>query len=333
MLKVGLIGGGGIANAHIRGYAANADKIKIAAVADAVEATAEQRGTELGATAYTDYAQMIKEEQDLDAVDICLPHHLHADAIIAAAEAGLNILCEKPLCLSPEEARRVNAAVKDNKVTLMSAHNQLFMPTVAKAKELLASGVIGPVYEVRTTDSFFNNFDPANMGWRAHVETAGGGELIDTGYHPSYLLLSLAGGVPVEATAMLATHRLTFSEAEDSAQVLVRFDNGVIGQLVTSWAYQPAAITERFSAVGELGSLYADGSTLSYRLRDGKEETFTFDPVDTFAAEIGHFAHCLETGERPPHTEDEGIQVLGMILAAYESAKNKTIAPVLNVLA
>ena len=331
MLNVGLIGGGGIAGAHIRGYAAHADKIKIAAVADAVETTAEKRGTELGAVPYTDYHQMIKEAE-LDAVDICLPHHLHADAIIAAAQAGLNILCEKPLCLSPAEARSVNAAVKDNKVTLMSAHNQLFMPAVAKAKELLESGVIGTVYEVRTTDSFFNNFDPATMGWRAHVETAGGGELIDTGYHPSYLLLTLAGGVPVEATAMLATHRLTFSEAEDSAQVLVRFDNGVIGQLVTSWAYQPAAITERFSAVGELGSLHSDGTTLSYRLRDGNEETFSFDKVDTFEAEIGQFAHCLETGERPPHTEDEGIQVLGMILAAYDSAKNKTIAPVLNVL-
>ncbi|SDS91527.1 Gfo/Idh/MocA family protein [Microlunatus soli] len=332
MIKVGLIGGGGIANAHIRGYAEHADKIKIAAVADAVEETAKKRGDELDAAPYTDYKKMITEAE-LDAVDICLPHHLHADAIVAAAEAGLNVLCEKPLCLNPDEARQVNDAVKKSGITLMSAHNQLFMPAVAKAKELLEAGVIGTVYEVRTTDSFFNNFDPANMGWRAHAETSGGGELIDTGYHPSYLMLHLAGGVPVEATAMLSTHRLKFMEGEDSAQVLIRFDNGVVGQLVTSWAYQPAAVTERFSAVGELGSLHSDGTTLSYRLRDGKEESFTFDKVETFTAEIGHFAHCLETGERPPHTEKEGIEVLGMILAAYESAEKKTIAPVLNVLA
>jgi predicted dehydrogenase len=207
------------------------------------------------------------------------------------------------------------------------------MPAVAKAKEILDAGTLGKVYEVRTTDSFYNNFDPANMGWRAHTETSGGGELIDTGYHPSYLMLHLAGGKPVEATAMLSTHRLTFMEGEDSAQVLIRFDNGVVGQLVTSWAYQPAAITERFSVVGELGSLHSDGTTVSYKLREGGEETFTFDKVDNIAAEIGHFAHCLSTGERPPHTEKEGIEVLGMILAAYESAKNKTVAPVLDVLA
>jgi len=192
--------------------------------------------------------------------------------------------------------------------------------------------VIGQVYEVRTTDSFFNNFDPANMGWRADKAKIGGGELIDTGYHPSYLMLHLAGGVPVEAAAMLSTHRLTFMEGEDSAQVLIRFDNGVVGQLVTSWAYQPAACTERFSVVGELGSLHSDGTTISYRLHDGTEESFTFEQVNNFVAEIGHFAHCLQTGERPPHTEKEGIEVLGMILAAYQSAKEKTIAPVLNVL-
>ncbi len=129
-------------------------------------------------------------------------------------------------------------AVSAAGVTLMCAHNQLFLPAVAKAKEIIEAGTLGTVYEVRTTDSFFNDFDPENMGWRAHASTSGGGELIDTGYHPTYLMLHLAGGVPVEATAMLSTHRLKFMEGEDSAQVLVRFDNGVVGQLVTSWAYQ-----------------------------------------------------------------------------------------------
>src|SRR4051794_14858256 len=330
-IKVGLIGAGGIASAHIRGYQEHADRIAVTAVAGAVRETAEKRGQELDATPYTDYREMLASEE-LDAVDICLPHHLHRDAIVAAAEAGKHILCEKPLCLSADEAADVRMAVTKNGVTLMCAHNQLFMPAVAKAKELLDAGTIGSVYEVRTTDSFYNDFDPSSMGWRASSKTSGGGELIDTGYHPSYLMLHLAGGVPVEAAAMLSTHRLKFMEGEDSAQVLIRVDNGVVGKLITSWASQPAASTERFSAVGDLGSLHSDGTSLSYRLRDGQEEAFSFEPVQTIPAEIGHFAYCLQTGERPPHTEKEGIEVLGMILAAYESARNKTIAPVLNVL-
>ena len=99
-------------------------------------------------------------------------------------------------------------AVAASGITLMCAHNQLFLPAVAEAKAVLEAGTIGRVYEVRTTDSFFNDFDPANMGWRASAATSGGGELIDTGYHPTYLLLHLAGGAPVEVTAMLSTHRL-----------------------------------------------------------------------------------------------------------------------------
>ncbi|TCO35746.1 putative dehydrogenase [Kribbella steppae] len=329
-IKVGLIGGGGIAGAHIRGYREHAERIGITAVADAVEETAVARGNELGATPYVDYRRML-ETEDIDAVDICLPHHLHRDAIVAAAQAGKHILCEKPLCLTADEAAEVRKAVQDNGVTLMCAHNQLFLPAVAKAKELLEAGSIGTVYEVRTTDSFYNDFDPNSMGWRASSKTSGGGELIDTGYHPTYLLLHLAGGLPVEATAMLSTHRLKFMEGEDSAQVLIRFDNGVVGQLVTSWAYQPAPATERFSAVGELGSLTSNGSSLTYQLRSGETETFDLEPVDTFVAEIGHFADSLLGKTRPIHTEEEGIAVLGILLAAYEGARTKTIAPVLQI--
>jgi predicted dehydrogenase len=329
-VRVGLIGAGGIAGAHIRGYRRHADRIGVTAVADIGETALKRRTDELGVPGFADYRDLLRDAP-FDAVDICLPHHLHRDAIVRAAESGRHILCEKPLCLSAREAQDVVAAVRANRVTLMSAHNQLFLPAVAKARELLDAGVLGRVYEVRTTDSFWNDFDPSNMGWRASAQTSGGGELIDTGYHPTYLLLHLAGGTPIEATAMLSTHRLTFMEGEDSAQVLVRFDHGVVGQMVTSWAYTPAPVTERFSVVGERGSLHSpDGTSLTVTLRDGTSQTFTAQPVDTFVAEIGHFADSLIAGTRPLHTEVEGIAALGILLAAYQGAATKTIAPVIS---
>ncbi|HWU58293.1 MAG TPA: gfo/Idh/MocA family oxidoreductase, partial [Microbacteriaceae bacterium] len=85
------------------------------------------------------------------------------------------------------------------------------------------------------------------------------------------------------------------------------------------------------SAVGELGSINSDGTSLTLTLRDGTSETFDFEPVETFAAEIEHFADSLLGGTRPLHTEKEGIEVLGIILAAYEGARTRTIAPVLQV--
>ncbi|HET9303591.1 MAG TPA: Gfo/Idh/MocA family oxidoreductase, partial [Propionibacteriaceae bacterium] len=245
-----------------------------------------------------------------------------------AAQAGKHILCEKPLCLTVQQAEQVQRAVSTAAVTLMCAHNQLHLPAVTKAKQLLDDSLLGTVYEVRTTDSFYNDFDPQNMGWRATAATSGGGELMDTGYHPTYLMLHFAGGSPVEATALLSRHRLRFMEGEDSAQVLVRFDNGVVGQLVTSWAYDPPLGTERFSVVGEQGSLRSDGRSLTVTLRGSSSQTYDFEDVDTYMSEIGHFAECLRSGTRPLHTEKEGIDVLCLILAAYEGARSRTIAPV-----
>jgi predicted dehydrogenase len=329
-IKVGLMGGGGIVDAHIRGYRAYADAIEVTAVADVVDETARRRAAELGAAAYTDFRQMILEEH-LDAVDICLPHHLHAEAIVSAAQAGKHILCEKPLCLTVQQAKQVQQAVRAAGVTLMCAHNQLFLPAVSKAKQLLDQGILGTLYEVRTSDSFYNDFNPQNMGWRATAATSGGGELMDSGYHPTYLMLHLAGGSPVEATALLSRHRLRFMDSEDSAQVLVRFDNGVVGHLVTSWAYDPPPGTERFSVVGERGSLHSDGTLLTVTLRGSESQIYDFEAVDSFVSEIGHFADCLRSGSRPLHTEREGIDVLCLILAAYEGARSRTIAPVFQM--
>ncbi|MEE1649895.1 Gfo/Idh/MocA family oxidoreductase [Brachybacterium sp. J144] len=329
-VRIGLIGGGGIAGAHLKGYATIPDRVKVTAIADAVPETVEKRVAETGATGYADFRELV-QDPNVDAVDICLPHHLHKDAIVAAAEAGKHILCEKPLCLTAEEAAAVRDAVQKAGVTLMCAHNQLFMPAVAKAKEVIDSGALGDVYEVRTTDSFYNDFDPESMGWRGHSKTSGGGEYIDTGYHPTYLLMHLSGGRPSQVFAMMSTHRLDFMEGEDSAQVLVRFDNGSVGQLVTSWAYDAAPGTDRFSVVGNKGSLSSDGSTLRVKLRGEDEQVYAHEPVDTFAAEIDDFVTCLETGRRPLNTEEEGIAVLGIILAAYESARTGKAADVLSV--
>jgi len=326
-VTVGLLGGGGIVDAHIRGYRSYAELIEVVAVADVVGETAHRRAAELGAAAYTDFRQMIAEGE-FDAVDICLPHHLHAEAIVTAAQAGKHILCEKPLCLTVEQASQVQQTVSAAGVTLMCAHNQLYLPVVAKAKEFLDEGVLGRVYEVRTTDSFYNDFHPESMGWRASVATSGGGELMDTGYHPTYLMLHFAGASPVEATALLSQHRLSFMEGEDSAQVLVRFENGVVGHLVTSWAYDPPPGTERFSIIGEGGTLRSDGLSLTLTPRGSRSETYDFEAVDSYALQIGRFADCLQRGTRPVHTEKEGIDVLCLILAAYEGARTQTIAPV-----
>jgi predicted dehydrogenase len=326
-VHIGLIGCGIISRAHARGYLANSHDIRVVAVADIDESMTAERARQLGASArYDDYRQMLRLA-DIDAVDICLPHHLHADAIVASAEAGKHILCEKPLCLTTAETERVRRAVADNGVTLMCAHKGLYLPAVARARQLIADGALGKVYELRLTECFANDVDPASMGWRARRETSGGGELIDTGYHPAYLLLHLAGGRPIEVTAMLSRHRLTFMDAEDSARVLVRFEDGAVGDIVTSWAYAAPPFAEKFVVSGERGSLWSDGTTLHHRTGTADPVVTKFATVDVTVAEIADFAACVRERRHPIHSVAEGTHVLEIILAAYRSAEQgRTVA-------
>jgi predicted dehydrogenase len=327
-IRIGVIGAGGIASAHLDGYLRAPDAVEVTAVADVdrehAAALAERAG---GARVFDDYRELLASSL-VDAVDICLPHHLHADAIIAAAGAGAHVLCEKPLCLTMEEAGAIRRSVAAAGITLMCSHNQLFMPPVVAARRLRQEGLLGTVFEARTTDSFYNDFDPSTMGWRAHRATSGGGELIDTGYHPTYLLLHLVDRQPTEVMAMLSRHRLTFMEGEDSAQVVVRFADGSIGTVVTSWAYEPAGSTERFSVVGEAGSLWSDGESLFHRPRAGETVRLVDPPaeeIETIELSVLDFVSCLREGRRPIHTEAEGIEVLKVILGAYASAEQARI--------
>ncbi|GAC1359692.1 MAG: Gfo/Idh/MocA family oxidoreductase [Ktedonobacteraceae bacterium] len=322
-IKIGLIGCGGIAEWHVNGYLKVKEEASVVAVCDVVAENAEQRAQQVGgARIFNDYNAMLASE-DIDAVDICLPHHLHRDAIVAAAQAKKHILCEKPLCLSLEEAHAVQSAITANGVTLMCAHNQLTMPPVARARQMLDQGLLGQAYEIRTTDSFYHSFDLSTIGWRGQRSMIGGGELIDTGYHPTYLLLYLAGSEPTEVTAMTSKHRLHFMDGEDSAQVLVRFANGAVGTIVTSWAYEPASITEKFSLVAEKGYMYSYGSDLFYKVRGGEQQSIPLPKINTFDTEIADFVTCLREGRRPVNTEAEGINVLKVILAAYTSVAQK----------
>ncbi len=322
-IKIGLIGCGGIAEPHINGYLKIAKDATVNAVCDVVAENAQKRSQQVGgAQIFSDYNVMLANA-DIDAIDICLPHHLHKDAIVAAAHAKKDILCEKPLCLTMIEAQAVQTAINENGVTLMCAHNQLTMPPVMRARQMIDQGIIGQVYEIRTTDSFYHTFNLSTIGWRGQRAMIGGGELIDTGYHPTYLLLYLAGSEPTEVTAMISNHRLHFMDGEDTAQVLVRFANGAVGNIVTSWAYEPTSITEKFSVLGEKGYIYSYGSNLFYKLRGGQQETIELPHINTFEAEIADFITCLREKRRPVNTEVEGISVLKIILGAYQSAAEK----------
>jgi predicted dehydrogenase len=324
VVRVGLIGSGGISGAHGAGFIKHAEKIRCVALCDVSQENLTRRAEQLGGNprAFSDWKLMLREMKDqIDAVDICLPHHLHAGAILDSAAAGKHILCEKPMCMSLSEADQIAAAVKKAGVTYMSAHNQLFMPVVQEAKKLIDDGAIGKVRWLRSQDCFAaGNTDRSKWGWRADAKTQGGGELIDTGYHPSYRLLHLAGSPVAHVNGTMGRFALNI-DGEDTASVQVRFQNGAIGEILTSWAFFNPSGTHQIHVIGDKGQIFGSDNTL-YHLPAGYTEPAkrTFKEVNTFEAEISHFADCLRDGTRPVHSVEEGRAVLELILGATKSA-------------
>src|SRR5207248_5652486 len=171
-IAVGIIGAGNIAGQHIPGYLQAAEHAQVTAIADVDGARASKYTAQLGSVqVFLDYRDMVASP-NVDAVDICLPHHLHKDAIVAAAAAGKHILCEKPLCLTLEEAAAVTGAVATAGVTLMCAHNQLYLPAVGAARQMIREGRLGKVYAARTTDVFALQLNEETLGWRARRATS-----------------------------------------------------------------------------------------------------------------------------------------------------------------
>ena len=290
MLRVGLIGSGNIARKrHAPAWQKLAGQATVTAVSDVDPAAAGEAAEMLtidgGAPAiYSDYHSLIGEAP-IDAVDICLPHHLHADAILAATAAGKHILCEKPMCIEIAEADRIVEAVDRAGIVYMSGHNELFYPAITGAKELLDRGALGAPFILRSHE--FPTGYPASavpgrpaqrtmmVGWRASRATMGGGVLIDKGYHPTYILLYMAGSEPVEVTAMSNTF-VARMDGEDTALVLVKFANGAIGQLFTGEGFAFPANDAKFHAIGALGEIYGNRYDLYEKPRGFAEPSKRF---------------------------------------------------------
>ena len=323
-VRLAIIGTGGISRVHADGVLAYRDKIECTALCDIHAGRLQARSEQLGGVSalYRDWRKMLAEAGDtIDAVVICLPHHLHASAILDAAAAGKHILCEKPMCLNLAEADQIAAAVKRSGVTYMSAHNQLFMPAVQEAKRMIAAGELGQIRWLRSQDCFKASVAGFRGTWRAKLKYQGGGELIDTGYHPSYRLLHLAGSPVIGVRSSMGRY-LQEIEGEDSASVQVRFANGAIGEILTSWAYSNPHGSHQIHVIGDKGEVFGSGNELNVLPAGFSQPAVKrFRDTTTFTLQMEHFADSLRNGTRPIHSFEEGRAVLEVILAAAEDAR------------
>src|SRR6266571_1215911 len=147
-VRVALIGCGGIATAHLRACAALSELARVVVACDSNAERARRRAEETGAEACLKYEEALARD-DVEAVDLCLPHDLHEPVACAAAAAGKHVLVEKPIARNLAEADRMIAACADAGVHLMVAHCQRFSADRQTAKRLVDEGAIGRIYLMR----------------------------------------------------------------------------------------------------------------------------------------------------------------------------------------
>lgn len=338
-LKIGVIGCGSIAiHRHLPEYAAN-KAVEIVAVCDVVEERATKAAEQYGATAYTDYEVLLANES-IDAVSVCLPNYLHAPVSIAAANAGKHVLCEKPMATSREEAEEMIAAAQKNNKKLMIGHNQRFVKSHEKAKELIANGAIGKVYSFRTA---FGHGGPEGWSvdgrdsWFFEKDKAFIGAMGDLGVHKTDLMRYLLGEEIVEVAGLVETNAKADTDVDDNAVCILKTETGIIGTLAASWAY--TAKQDNSTVIyGEKGIIrleddpkysmivnYTNGEVANYEL--GKIQTNDEGGQHTSHV-IDHFVDALVNDTEVAVPGEEGMKSLQVVLAALESNQNKTIVRV-----
>ncbi len=272
-LNIGLIGYGGIGRVHAMGYrnipfhyGLTADTVNLVGVATSRAETAAQAAREIGCDFWTaDYRELLARD-DIDIVDICVPNHMHEEIVIAAAEAGKHIYCEKPLSMGVADGQRIVTAVEQAGVKSQMTFNFRFYPAITRARQLMDEGFVGRVFSFRGRYFRSSYIDPNKpLSWRLSREISGGGALADLGSHVLdvlYYLLGDFGSVQATLDTLIKERPVAKGAAEkgtvdvdDIALMQLRMADGTLGQVEISRMGTGVTNDLQFEIYGDKGAI------------------------------------------------------------------------------
>ncbi|MDQ1912804.1 Gfo/Idh/MocA family oxidoreductase [Paenibacillus sp. GD4] len=330
-LKLGLVGTGNIVkNAHMPGWSSHPE-IEIAAVCDTNKQLAEAFATEFGIMAvYSDYRDLLKRD-DIDVIGIGTPNLFHSEVAIAALQAGKHVFCEKPDAINPEEAEKMAAAAKQSGKVLMVMRNNRFRAVSRFLKTYADKGHMGEIYTGRC-GWIRRRGIPGRGGWFTTKALSGGGPLIDLGVHMIDLAIWIMGNPKPIAVSGAAYNKFageseegTF-DVEDLASGFIRFDNGATLQIEFSWAsnigedqrfVELRGTKSGFSLIDDQVKLYTEIEGVLCNV----EPVFPAKDPNGHTVNIHHFVDVVLGKAEPIFTPDQGVDMIKILDAIYESAK------------
>jgi predicted dehydrogenase len=269
-IRLGMVGGGqGAFIGAVHRLAARMDD-QYEFVAGALSSSPERSrasGAELGLAPdriYADYREMAKAEakrkDGIEVVAIVTPNNVHVPAAKAFIEAGIHVICDKPLALTLKEAKSLEALLKRKNVVFALTHNYSGYPMIRQARDMVANGELGQIRLVQAEypqDWLTEDIEKGGQkqaAWRTDPKQSGGGAIGDIGTH-AYQLASFVSGLALDEVAADMTTFVKGRKVDDNVNVLLRFKNGARGML---WASQVAPGNEnglRLRVYGTKGGL------------------------------------------------------------------------------
>ena len=268
---------------------------------------------------FRDYEECLRSDE-VDAVYIALPNHLHCEYAVRAAEAGKHVLCEKPLAVTVAECEKMLHATDAADVKLMTAYRLHFETANLKAIELARSGALG---EIRLfTSAFAINVAEGNI--RLRQET-GGGSLYDLGVYCINAVRHLFDDEPEEVVGFTASRPdPRFADVDEMTAAMLRFPGERLATFISSFGAQEVG---GFQLVGTKGNLRMDpaydyfAGLTHYLTVDGKTTKRTYRKRDQFAPELTYFSNCILRRQQPEPDGREGLIDVAIVEALYASAR------------
>lgn len=331
-MKIAFAGTGYINKVHAR--AAQTCGLELMAVVNHKAESMAAFGNEFGITRqYKDIEEMLKDGQ-IDALVVSTPNYLHSPQTIAALNAGIHVMVEKPMAMNTPEAEKMYEASRRAGATLMVAHCWRFDQDVLWLKGQL--GKLGKIIRTKGI-GVHTHWGPA--GWFTKKEFAGGGAVADMGIHALDTARFLLGDPkPVSVYAKIGTYYKDF-DVDDTGTIIVEWDNGATSFIESGWwqphADGPEAATQLYGTEG-FGQLFP--TRLEIPNKNEKkieviESGFEFPreehcPQSLYDAQLRYFVECIEKKQTPNPGGPEGIVNMKVIDAAYESSRTGKVVDI-----
>lgn len=325
-IKIALIGAGYIADFHARGLQTIANVEIVAVVAKEMQ-EAKDFAVKYGIKdAYTDIAPVVNNNT-IDAVIIGTPNQFHAPYAIEFLQSGKDVFLEKPMGISGEEGKQINAAAKKYNQLVMVGHMWRFDIDTNYLKDYVTSGKLGKVFKTKGY-GVHENWGPS--GWFKIKKLAGGGALADMGVHAIDTIRYIIGDPkPVKVYARISTHFGDY-DVDDTGILVITWDNGVESIIESGWWHPHMDGPEASSGIwGTKG--YASLFPTFLKMTTGED---SFDkivpelPVKEdhcdqviYTGQMEHFVDCIKTRQQPSPGLIEGQIVLDIVDAAYKSSE------------